>query len=297
METLPERKGGEKDWRLFTPTKVAEFEEFLEEVNALIYYASEKGIDPELEIRGPLIEAIEEIEVSDKKPDILKNIHKHYTQLSLLTGGITGRSLLSTKDIYFHLSVLISLTFTLLIAAIGSELLDLWFVDRIELEEGVETNLRSIHRYILSPLTPLFWGGLGSCIYLLKRLTDFAAERQFDKTKFQGWQIRVWLGAILGLVAQFIFDPNLMGNYGLTQNALAFLIGLGVKVFYGAIEKLIQVTAEKINLKTIKPRQEEYKDIEQFLRAQLNKIKKDEQPEKHDFLSDLISELRRQYQT
>jgi hypothetical protein len=282
---------------MFSSDRDKEFKELLEEAEELIHYASDEGKDEDLVIRGPLIEAVSKYKDSGEAPtaDIIKTVHKHYTQLSLQTGEITGRSLLNTKNIFFHLKVIIFLSVTLLVISVGSELLELWLQDRIELDQG-ESTIKSIHQYILSPLAPFFWGGLGACVYLLKRLTDLAAARQFDKTKLQGWQTRVWLGAILGLVVQFIFDPTLMNSYGLSQNALAFLIGVGVKVFYGSIEKAIQVASEKLKLRTTQPMQEEYSSIEKFLRSQLAKTNKEEQKDKHKHINELISEIKKQYQ-
>lgn len=282
---------------MFSSDRDEDFEELLEEVEELIHYASDEGKDDDLEIRGPLIDVISKYKGSREAPtaDIIKTVHKQYTQLSLQTGEITGRSLLHTRNIFFHLKMIISLTIILLFISVGSELLGLWLQDRIELDQG-ESTIKSIHQYILSPLAPFFWGGLGACVYLLKRLTDVAAARQFDKTKLQGWQTRVWLGAILGLVVQFIFDPTLMDSYGLSQNALAFLIGVGVKVFYGSLEKAIQVASQKLKLKTTQPMQEDYSSIEKFLRSQLNKFKKEEDREKHEHINELILEIKKQYQ-
>lgn len=109
-------------------------------------------------------------------------------------------------------------------------------------------------RYVLNNLSPFFWGGLGACVYLMKRLTDLAGDRAFDRKQMQGWQTRILLGAILGAVIQYIYSPTKIAETGVSIDlkALAFLTGLGVKVVYGAIEKTLDVLAQKMNLSAIR---------------------------------------------
>ena len=97
--------------------------------------------------------------------------------------------------------------------------------------------------YLLDPLSPMAWAGLGSCVYLLKRLTDIAAERQFDSAFLQGWKTRILLGAVLGGVILYIFDTDFIVGTEFDSNGVAFLTGLGVKVVYGALEKLVDTLA------------------------------------------------------
>jgi hypothetical protein len=108
-------------------------------------------------------------------------------------------------------------------------------------------------------------GGLGSCIFLLKRFSDIASDRTFDSDFIGGWQTRVLLGAILGGVIQYIYDPGFIIESGMDENALAFLVGLSVKVFYGALEKLIDAVADKLNLNAIRRNKTEKSNFSELI--------------------------------
>ena len=59
------------------------------------------------------------------------------------------------------------------------------------------------------------------------------------------------LGGLLGLIFAYIYDPNGWldsEHLNFDTNAIAFFTGVGVRVFYGGIEKFIDVIAEKFNL-------------------------------------------------
>ena len=102
----------------------------------------------------------------------------------------------------------------------------------------------------------LVWGALGSCVYLLKRLTDFAAGGYFDCVKFQGWKTRVLLGGVLGFVVLEVFQWSDVIEFSenedsarlVAHTAIPFLTGLMVRVVYGALEKVVDLGVRALNL-------------------------------------------------
>lgn len=49
-------------------------------------------------------------------------------------------------------------------------------------------------------LAPLVWGALGTCVFLMKQMTDRLSEFTFEEARVRGIGTRVFLGAILALV-------------------------------------------------------------------------------------------------
>ena len=214
----------------------------IEEVTALIRYASERGIDPSGKIIGPLYEEVEnynsalEKESEEKKTKAAAEILRLYSGLTALTstqtGGaradpdvINGRTLLDTKENYRAQSrKILFWGLVSVILAFGTEALDLWFADIVEPKEGKLLVLINIHRYFLDNFSPFFWGALGSCVFLMKRISDKAAKRCFDSRRWRGWTTRILLGAILGTVVVYIYDPGSFTeeNINLGANAVAF---------------------------------------------------------------------------
>lgn len=237
-----------------------------DEVNALIRYASERGIDRSGEILVNLSRALEAfttnvpkvaLSVTDKDKMEMsprEAVLYYYNQLSALTQPVNGRTLIDTEKAFWNIKWIIFWTFAFLVLAVSNKMLFLWFEDMPEPEEGSLLLLINIQRYVLDYLSAFFWGALGSCVYLLKTVSDHASERSFDHRQLQGWGPRILLGAILGAVVQYLYNPASFTTeaFKLDASAVAFFTGVGVKVVYGAIEKTIDTLASKMNLAAIR---------------------------------------------
>ena len=178
-----------------------------------------------------------------------------YSQLTKLTFPVNGRTLIDTEAFRLrYLSGLSAYTIIFFALALGNIILQNWLGDIVIPEEGRLRCLYNFYAYILDPLSPFIWGGLGSCVYLLKSLSDYAGDRSFDRCKLHGWHTRVWLGAILGAVMDRIFTKTGLAeeHLNLGADAIAFLTGVGVKAVYGAIDKAIDQLANMLNLKAIR---------------------------------------------
>ena len=70
----------------------------------------------------------------------------------------------------------------------------------------------------------------------------------------QGWGTRVLIGGVLAAIILIIFDPSMLSanSLPLRPAAIAFLIGLGVRPVYGALEKTIDTLSEKLGLESIR---------------------------------------------
>jgi len=268
-----------------------------EEVTALVRYASEKGIDPDGKTLSALSQAIADHDaaVTDKRPEKAGVVLVLYAKLTAVTSPVNGRTLLDTSSVIRSLSGLATVTILLLLVGLGNYVLSAWFGSQAEPEEGLEATFHFVHQYVLNVLEPFVWGAIGACVYLLKNLYDIAADRQFDKEKYSGWWLRVILGGTLGAVVVHLFDLKALGgteeNVALDAVAVAFLVGLGVKVVYGAFERLVNVLAEKMDLGALRRARVQPVEVHNYLSQKLAEASKQKDRERHAVLAELLKEF------
>jgi hypothetical protein len=263
----------------------------LGEVRTLVDYAIRQGLDPEGKIVQPLEGALDattdSVEDDRAPPDILVL----YGKLCRLATPVTGRSLGDTGVMRRYVLWIAIYSGVFLVAALANEALGTALADYAEAEEGWQVGALVLHLYVLDPITPFLWGALGSCVYLLKRLTDLAAEGQFDRFKLQGWKTRVLLGAILGGIMQYVYDPASFTEPGLRldANAVAFLAGIGVRVVYGAIERTVALLGQKLNLDALRRERGRSSPVVGFLTEELAKVDPEKEPERRKMLQALLN--------
>ncbi|MFC1684623.1 hypothetical protein ACFL0R_04010 [Pseudomonadota bacterium] len=256
------------------------------EIRTLLDYAARHGLDQDCTIINTIGTKLEEETAASSASPSLELICL-YSKLCLITKPVTGRSLRSTKALGRYLTNIARMAVGFLVIAVANESLNVMY-------QGVQSGgfLFGLHRYLLGPIAPFIWGGLGSCVFLLKRLSDLAAAGAFDPYKLQGWKTRIVLGAILGGIMQFIYDPQSFsgGGLNLDANAVAFITGVGVRVVYGAIEKTVAVLAEKLNLESLY-QQQEGSPVVAWLNTQLATTDTEKEPEKRKLILAMIDEL------
>lgn len=271
----------------------------IHEVCTLVDYAIREGKDSGGSVVKPLAEML--AQPRDTGPDGQRPpppMLELYAKLCLLTRPVNGRSLVDAGDLRRSGSFvgIVAWTFLFLGLALGTEILDIYFADFPDAEEGTRAfPWYLFYQYGLDPLRPLFWGGLGSCVFLLKRLTDLASEGTYTHDKLQGWNTRIMLGAVLGGILQYIFFPQIQQESGeavqLGANAVAFLTGIGIRVVYGAIEKTVETLAEKLNLSALRTEKPRKSEVATFLTEELAKTNPDTQPDRRKLLLEMIESV------
>ncbi|MFG6416998.1 hypothetical protein ACG02S_24180 [Roseateles sp. DC23W] len=289
----------------------------LAEVKALLQYATDQGLDPQGTITRPLMDAVQTYEFGTLPPTTLQSaddegpergatreagrqsrtdIMVRYGQLTELTKPVTGRSVMDTVGPSWKLLWPLYLTCAvILVLVLANESLNLWIGEDPEPEDlAPAVWIVNFHRYVLEVLEPFLWGALGSCVYLLKRLSDFTEARCYDETISSGWATRILLGAILGGVVQVIYDPTTFtaGGLQLKAGALGFLTGVGVKVVYGAIEKTISVLGEKLNLDSVRKVDPGSDAIRIFLTKQLAREEIQNDLMRRDLITGMLTDLK-----
>jgi peptidoglycan hydrolase-like protein with peptidoglycan-binding domain len=236
-------------------------DELTEDVEALMYYAAEADLltadSPEAtealrrSLLDPLAHALAAYKTGDETSAALlrADLLFYYSALNKLTSKVTGRSYRDSKN-----ANLKSLAIATIVVAIvtllceGSQLLPSSkekIIHSLGQNSLIETVLWSDYT------RALLWGALGSCIFLLKSLSDKVTDLEFDTRLKSGVGTRITLGALLAMAVVQIYDrPD-----SLEVAATAFLAGLGVKVVYRAIESAIEAMAERLDFQSLKRNQ------------------------------------------
>ena len=234
------------------------------EVVALIHYVSERGMDPDAKIIGPLHNALakyKEAETSEDRIIWTNEVLVGYSELCGITypqHSINGRTLRDSMLSTWYMKSVIAWGLLLVVAALSVHYVEHWSRNL-----GGAQDLQTWQALLLFigktdsvQIVPLFYGGLGACIYLLRSLSKKAADGMFDARKLQGVGARVFLGAIFGfIVVNLLFHASASGRvlfletFGLEdlqRNAVAFFCGLGVKAIYGVFARVVDMVHDRV---------------------------------------------------
>lgn len=269
------------------------------EVAALVKYASERGVDSDDGLMMRLFRALREydrdpgsVAIPGEVPDSGVAVPTHaevivadYSRLTRLTDGVNGRNLLHSRHLMAHTRWFMLASFLIFAASIATLAYGGWLADETPADDPL---LSPVLAHLLQYFAPFLWGALGSCVYILKRISDEAAANRFDPDMFQGWMTRALLGAILGGTITYLVSPDAFGNVSVSMTALAFLTGLGTKVVYGGLERLITVLVEKFNLDTDQASSSRGDPVSEFLVRELAATDVVREPSKHELLLGLL---------
>lgn len=269
-----------------------------DEVRSLIRYASEEGINPEL-----VADTYKKLRIFEKHCNDSADIEaldkarvsllKTYTELCNATrninGHVTGRTVRDSMELAKHTGRLVIITFSFLVWGLLSEALGVYFAKNPVQVSAAAKYIWFFYEYGLRILNPFFWGGLGACVYVLKRSYDAARVHAFDMETFGGWGIRVVLGFVLGGAVLYVINPTTIGT-GISDVVIAFLTGLSTKIVYGALEKLIMEISNRFQLDSTQPASHRAGVINEFLAERLSKVDPQKDREKYQVLVDLLKE-------
>ncbi len=210
----------------------------VDEVYALLEFAANKGVESDR------VEALSKV-IHERDPDPT-SVATYYSELIAATRPVTGRTVLHSRQHARRLWRIMLVTTVFFVLAIGNYIVSNWVSDLVIPEE--EPVWLLIKRYAWDYLTPFFWGCLGACVFLLKRVQDAARTNEYDRHLMQGWGVRVLIGGILASIILILFDPSMLSTEALPLRpaAVAFLAGLGVKAVYGGLERLVDELAKRL---------------------------------------------------
>ena len=235
-----------------------EFEQMISEAGALAAYMARHGDvipDDESQLREDLFRAVSEAKsgYSPKKYRDLMSAYAKATAVTYGEHGINGRTILDTQRRNPKVTwSLISTSrrpmiigFLLFVAALSLEVLA---GRETSSTETADSGLGRFYAFLM----PAVWGGIGSCIFLAKRISDALSAMSYERLRQRGTYSRIFLGCILGFVTVSVFLPEL-GEKGAGAGSavagkavlLAFVTGLGVKPAYAAFESLSEELARR----------------------------------------------------
>jgi hypothetical protein len=272
------------------------------EVAALARYASENGIDTADGLLLRLSRSLREYDADtasltkidlEGQTEVVRNaevILRDYARLTKLAGGVNGRTLLAGRRQWKHTWQFMLTSSAIFVLSIVALAYGAWLADETTADESL---LPPFVRYAIPYFTPFLWGALGSCVYILKRISDEVAANRFDCDKFQGWITRALLGALLGgtitYIIDYIIDRDAFETVNLSVTAVAFLAGLGTKVVYGGLERMISLLAEKMNLDAIAKERPKGDPVAEFVAKEIARTNPEEDPHTYQVLVKLLN--------
>lgn len=198
--------------------------------------------------------ATADLKPSERQSLCTAKIVTAYTKLCSITLPVTGSSIIHSKKPRINWLYFLNVIF-LLVCLSSLVIANIYTYSPLPADGDNNYAWKifsgySVHFYPV--LSGLLWGGLGSCVYLLKKVNDISQSREFDPDVFTGIFSRIMLGATLGWVVVNIFDMDTLDMDGVSVPAVAFLTGLSVKMVYGFLEKIVGELELKLNLHSLK---------------------------------------------
>ena len=154
-----------------------------DEVFALLKYSAEQGKDRDK------IKALS-AEIHQEKRD-LSEVAALYADLVAETVPVTGRTILDSAAPLRRMIGISTVTSLFFILALGNYIADSWISDLVLPED--DTLLFDLKRYVWDHLTPFLWGGLGSCVYLMKSIQDKARFNVYEGDYIRKWRLLLTL--------------------------------------------------------------------------------------------------------
>jgi hypothetical protein len=215
-------------------------EDDLQQIEALLHYVVEMGLDKENEIAGEAFEVLSVcrcLESSGSEEALVwaKRLMAINARLNALVGPtITGRTIRSSAEYGRYLR---GIRFAGMALFAGAVL--------IEISAREQTLIpQTTAALAVDYAVPFAWGAIGAIIFLMKTISDRASEFSFDERRLRGLPERVLLGALMGTVLVKLFGVE---DQSFSNAALGFVAGLGTKAIYAAFETLVNGVAQRIS--------------------------------------------------
>lgn len=257
--TVPEAKVGEDAETVWDPNELVRL---IAEAEALALYVSRHGnslSDGYDTLRDGLLKAIanaKSIPSSHHWRDLMSAYAK-VTAVTYMERGVNGLTILDTqrKKSRKFLEVRdrpMVIGLMLFVFALIIEVLIQWRsgVSDPSTLTGINAFAYLLIGTLSTFLVPAFWGGIGSCIFLMKRISDKLFDMAYEEARVRGDGTRIFLGAMLGVVTVVLLFPNfsdriILGKVNLAPATAAFVAGLSVKPIYAGFESLSEELARR----------------------------------------------------
>ena len=226
----------------------------IEETEALALYVSWHGDSLADDTLGNgLLEAIANAKTTSSAQhwQDLMAAYANVTAVTYKDRGVNGRTILDTQS-KRSLNRPMVIGILLFVFALIFEILIHWrggVSDPSKLV-GISAFAYPVIGTLSTFLVPAFWGGIGACVFLTKRISDKLFDMAYEQARVRGDGTRIFLGAMLGVVIVVLFFPDFsdritLGQVNLAPATAAFIAGLGVKPIYAGFESLSEELARR----------------------------------------------------
>lgn len=121
-----------------------------------------------------------------------------------------------------------------------------------QLERAVVLKAQFVLEVLQNFILPMLYGCLGAALFVLRSLALDAKEHTFDVERQMGYNLRIYMGSLCGLViGWFIPDANVQ-EAGMTQYSLSVLGGYSVDIVFVVMDKIIASFAGSTTTKSEK---------------------------------------------
>lgn len=100
--------------------------------------------------------------------------------------------------------------------------------------------LRQLTDILSQYLLPYFYGMLGACVYVVRRMSLDLSQASFQWMNRHSYYIRIILGFVLGGVVGLFIPQSAMVSMALSAVALSFLVGYGVEVIFTILDSWVE---------------------------------------------------------
>jgi hypothetical protein len=222
----------------------------LSQARKLLAYALERPLDDSADKVAALSRAIHQAEAQGKNSgpqpeEDLVRAYKAVTDLTARQFGVTGKTLVDSESAKAETAYLGYVMAALFLLSIPVE-----FFSSLSVAKSMFPSFSTEYASAVDEFSSFIWGALGALVFLSKRITDDISASRYDSARNRGVAARVLLGAVLGATVAQFFNPesSAAGRVDLTDNAIAFLAGLGVKAVYGMLENAINGLARRLGV-------------------------------------------------
>jgi hypothetical protein len=215
-------------------------EDDLQQIEALLHYVVEMGLDKDNEIAGEAFEVLSVCRClsaigNEEALAWAKRLMTINARLNALVGpAITGRTIRSSAEYGRYLR---GIRFAGMALFAGAVLIEISAREQTLIPQATAA-------LAVDYAVPFAWGAIGAIIFLMKTISDRASEFSFDERRLRGLPERVLLGALMGTVLVKLFGVE---DQGFSNAALGFVAGLGTKAIYAAFESLVNGVAQRIS--------------------------------------------------
>ena len=230
-----------------------------------------------------------------------------YYQLACVTAPVTAKTLRDTEGTgrwwLFDRSPAQTFTTFLWVATVafaGFVVGGDWGMQRYGPVEDGEVDFANSVMQLVQILIPYAYGGLGSCVYLLRSAHIYIHERTFDLQRKPEYFNRIVLGTIGG-GAIVLFINQIATDEGtliqLSAAALGFIAGYSTDFLFNTLERLIGALLPKVGLETMRraaPQARPALDIQggMTLKDLMERFDKAQAKEEKELYKSLIEKLR-----